>query len=178
MTALASLFRCEKRSRNGTVMHRLGAYPLRSALVIYGSDTLLRPMCSLASAARSGGIVRQDEIRNARRDLGSKPGAVKHAIMADALLQPVRLAFWWDVNAQPVRGLGLPDPGNVIVFAFDCHQPDAGDLRWINAHAAVGHCAVRQRVPDEDCIDRLQIELRAKVHHREIFIIELAMFLS
>lgn len=46
---------------------------------------------------------------------------------------------------------------------------------WIDL-VAVQQLALGQRMPDEHGIDGLQIELRRQVHHREIFVVELARF--
>ena len=49
--------------------------------------------------------------------------------MADAGLQLMRLALGRNVDAQPMRRLGLADAGNVVVLALDRQQRDAADLR-------------------------------------------------
>ena len=51
-------------------------------------------------------------------------------------------------------------------------------LRRIDRLAAMGHLALRQRVLDEHGIDGLQIILRGQVHHREIFVIEIAVLVD
>ena len=71
---------------------------------------------------------RRDEVGNARGDFGAETRAVEHAVMTDARLQPMRLPFGRKVDAQPVRRFGLPDAGNIVVFAFDGQQRHAPDL--------------------------------------------------
>ncbi len=51
-------------------------------------------------------------------------------------------------------------------------------LDGIDRLAAMGHLALRQRVLDEHGLDRLQVILRREVHHREIFVIELAVLVD
>src|SRR4029079_1773009 len=51
------------------------------------------------------------------------------------------------------------------------------DGAGIDALAAMHHLALRQRMADEHGVDRLQIELGGEVHHREIFVVELAVLL-
>src|SRR5438874_12490956 len=79
------------------------------------------------ATAGAAAIVGEDEIGDAGRNLGAEARAVEHAVMADARLQPVRLAFGGDVDAQPVRRLGLADAGNVVVLTLDGEQRDAAD---------------------------------------------------
>ena len=122
-------------------------------------------------------LLREHEIGDARRDLGAEARAVEHAVVADAELQIMRLALRRNVDAQPVRGLGLADAGNVVVLAFDGEQRGVADLARIDRPAAVRHLALRQRVAHEHGLDGLQIELGGEVHHREIFVVELAMLL-
>ena len=81
----------------------------------------------LALRALVAAVVRQDEIGDARRDLGAEARAVEHAVMADARLQVVRLLVVRKVRAELVRRLGLPDAGNVVVLALDGEQRDAPD---------------------------------------------------
>src|SRR3954447_13291214 len=69
-------------------------------------------------AARGTGIIREDEVGDARHDFGAETRAVEHAVMADIGLQPVRLEVVGNVRAQPVRRFGLADAGNVVVLAF------------------------------------------------------------
>ncbi len=76
-----------------------------------------------------------------------------------------------------MRRLGLADAGNVVVLAFDGQQRDALDLARIDRPAAMRHLALRQRVPHEHRIDRLQIELGREIHDREIFVIEFLVLL-
>ena len=47
----------------------------------------------------------------------------------------------------------------------------------VDAAAAMGHLALRQRVADEHGIDGLQIELGGQIHDREIFVVEFAVLL-
>ena len=77
-------------------------------------------------------VVREHEIGHARGDLGAEARAVEHAVMADAGLQPMRLAVGRDVHAKPMRRLGLADAGNVVVLALDRQQRDAADRRRID----------------------------------------------
>ncbi len=42
----------------------------------------------------------------------------------------------------------------------------------------MGHLALRQRMLDEHGFDRLQVILGRKVHHREIFVIELTVLVD
>ena len=59
--------------------------------------------------------------------------------MADPGLQPVRLERVGNIDAQPVRRLGLADAGYIVVLAFDGHQGDVPDLRGIHDIVAVVH---------------------------------------
>ena len=45
----------------------------------------------------------------------------------------------------------------------------------IDRLAAMGHLAFRQRVAHEHSLDRLHVVLGGEVHHRQIFVIELAV---
>ena len=81
-------------------------------------------------------------------------------------------------DAEPVRRLGLAKAGNIVVLALDREQRDAADAGRIDRRAPMGHGAVRQIVAHEHGLDRLQIVLRAQIHHRKIFIVELTVFLG
>ena len=92
--------------------------------------------------------------------------------MADAGLQPMRLAIGRNVAAQAVRRFGLADAGNIVVLALDREQRHALDRGRIDRPAAMGHLALRQRVAHENGLDRLQIEFGREIHHGQIFVVE------
>ena len=98
--------------------------------------------------------------------------------MADRRLHVVGVPVGWDVDAEVVRGLGLAKAGNVVVLAFDREQGDIADRRRIDAYAAMRHLALGQGVADEHGIDGLQVEFRRQVHHRQIFVVEIAVLLG
>src|SRR4051794_11879910 len=89
-------------------------------------------------------VVREHEIRDARRDLGAEARAVEHAIVSDARLQIVHLVLVGDIRAQAMRGLRLTDAGNVVELALDREQRDAADFREIDRLAPMRHAAKRQ----------------------------------
>src|SRR5271168_2413120 len=85
---------------------------------------------TLAGAVERGRLRfphRQNEIGDARRDLGAEARAVEHAVMTDALLQPMGMAVRRDVRAQAVRRFGLADAGNVVELAFDSQERGVRD---------------------------------------------------
>ena len=45
----------------------------------------------------------------------------------------------------------------------------------IDQFAAMLHLALRQRVMDEDGVDGLEIEFGGQIHHRQIFVVEIAV---
>ena len=47
----------------------------------------------------------------------------------------------------------------------------------IDAASAMGHLTLRQRMPHEHCIYRLQIKFRGEIHDREIFVVEFFVLL-
>src|SRR5256885_13666511 len=111
------------------------------------AEVVINPGPSPAAAA---GVVREQAVSNPRRDSGAEARAVEHPVMAHTGLQPMRLALGRDVDAQRMRGLGLPDAGNVVVLALDRHQADAADRSGIDRHPAMGHAPLRQCMADED----------------------------
>src|ERR1700758_3604259 len=100
------------------------------ALVVNNLGLDLRASSSVAprpggGSSRSAACAvahRQHEVGNARSDFGAETRTVEHAVMTHAGLQPVRLPLGRKVDAQPVRGFGLSDAGNIVVLALDREQ--------------------------------------------------------
>src|SRR6202035_2709480 len=91
-------------------------------------------------------IVGHHEVRDPRRDLGAKARSVEHAVMADTRLHPMGPALGGNVEAQPVRRLGLSEARDIVVLALDREQRDAADAGGIDLRAPVRHGALRQSV--------------------------------
>src|SRR6516165_4235895 len=79
------------------------------------------------------------------------------------------------VAAEPMRRLRLSDAANVIAFTLDRHQRNMPDCGRMHLPAAMSHFAFRQQMIDEYRINCLQEEFCGQIHHRTIFIVELAM---
>src|SRR5690606_5556691 len=63
--------------------------------------------------------VRQDEVNDARRDLGAESGTVEDAVVADVRLFVMRLLVVSEIGAQRMRGFGLTTSGDVVLLAFN-----------------------------------------------------------
>ena len=111
-------------------------------------------------------------------DLGTESRAVEDAVMADAHGEIMLTLFMREVGAERVGGLRLADPGDVVALTLDGEEGRPPDRLRPDRPAAMRHLPVRQRVAHEHRIDGLQVELRGQVHHREIFVVELAMLLG
>src|SRR5579864_505903 len=138
-------------------------------------------LAALFSCVSEGRLLvrrRNHEIGNARHDFPLETRAVEDAVMSYALLNVVDTAMSGDRGAQAVGGFGLSKSRNVVVLAFYRHQRDAPDLARINPLAAMGHLALGQSVLDEHGVHGLQIIFRGKIHHRQIFIIEVAVLVD
>ena len=120
---------------------------------------------------------RQDKVGDARSDFGAEARAVEHAVMPHTGLQPMRLPFRRQVDAKPMRGLGLSDTGNIVELALDREQRNTPDLRRIDRAIAMHHLAFGQRVAHEHRVDGLQIEFGGEIHDGEIFVIKLFVLL-
>src|SRR5690606_31859917 len=59
------------------------------------------------------------EVDDARHDVGAEARAVEDPIMPDRRLHVMNVFLRRDVDAEPVRRLGLAETGNVVVLAFD-----------------------------------------------------------
>src|ERR1043165_8595053 len=92
----------------------------------------------LARGYLAAAVVRQHEVRNARRDLGTEARAVEHAVVPDAVLEVVHFVFVGNVRAQALRGFRLPDTRDIVELALDSEQRDAADLRKVDRLAAGG----------------------------------------
>jgi len=81
----------------------------------------------------------------------------------------------WEVLAEVLRGKGLADPRNVVVFTFHSEQPHAANGGKVHRRAAMLHFAFRQCMFDKHGIDGLQKEFGGQIHDT-VFIIKFAMF--
>src|ERR1700730_12186217 len=96
----------------------------RSAATLRGGPSGLNGGPSPGRATSEGGIIRQHEVRNARRDLGAESRAIKDAVVTNRGLHIVRLALARNVGAQRLRCLGLAHSRDIVVLAFDGHERD------------------------------------------------------
>ena len=83
-----------------------------------------------------------------------------------------------NVDAEILRRLGLADAGNVVLLALDRHQAAAADRR--RDRPASPRCVISpfgRLVAHEHGLDRLHVIFGRQVHHREIFVVEFAVFL-
>ncbi len=67
---------------------------------------------------------------------------------------------------------GLADRADIVVLAFDGEDRGTADRAGIDRHAMRHELAARQRLAMKDAIDGLQIEIRRKIHHRRVFVVE------
>src|SRR5208337_5303462 len=63
-----------------------------------------------------------DEPQDSRGDLLAVARAIEHAVMTDSPRQVMHLPRVGDVDAKFLGRIGLADPRNVILLAFDGHQ--------------------------------------------------------
>ena len=76
--------------------------------------------------------------------------------------------------AEVLRGKGLADPRNVVVFTFHSEQSHAPYGRKVHRHGAMLHFAFRQSMFDKHGIDGLQKEFGGQIHDRPVFIVKFA----
>src|SRR5262245_889955 len=122
-------------------------------------------------------ITRQHKVSDAWGNLGAETRTVEHPIMPNGRLHVVNLVFGRNIDAQRVRRLGLADARDIVVLPFHRHQSHALDSTWFDGTAAMGHFTLRQCLADEPRADRLQIATSLQIHHSQIFVVELTMFL-
>src|SRR5215208_5664660 len=137
--------------------------------------------CCPAAARSRRGTVRfliMKERVNTGCNLGCKTRAVEHTKMAHARLHVMHTHRSWDLAAEPVCGLGLAHPRDVVLFALNRHQGDVPDAGEIDRPPAIGHSPFRESMAHEHRINGLKVELSREIHHREIFVVERAMLLS
>ena len=117
--------------------------------------------------------------RMQRSDLLAETGAVEHAVMADLQLQVMQLPARGNVDAKFVaphrsgrrRKCRPSRPSTVI-------SPHLRIAVEIDQLAAMRHLALRQGVADEHRLDRLHVIGGVEVHHRHIFVVEVAVLLG
>ena len=80
-----------------------------------------------------------------------------------------------DSLAEVLRGKGLADPRNVVVFTFHSEQSHAPYGSKVHRHGAMLHFAFRQGMFDKHGIDGLQKEFGGQIHDRPLFIIKFAV---
>ncbi len=103
--------------------------------------------------------MRSNEVIDFRNDFGAEAGAVEHAIVTGARLQMMSLHRGRQVLAQRMGSEGLPNPGDVVLLAFNGHQRHAANSLRIDGPATVDHFSLGERMIEEDCLDGLQIIL-------------------
>src|SRR6185437_8322728 len=113
-----------------------------------------------------------NEIAQQRVDLVVPLLAAEHAVVSDAGLHVVDTAIGANAGTELLRGERLADRADVILFAFDRHQPHAPDRSRVYGTAAEGELAEWQQMVLEHVADGLDVEFGRKIHDSEIFIIE------
>src|SRR6202790_3491028 len=71
-------------------------------------------------------------------DLVVPAAAGEHAVMADAGLHVMDLAIGAYAGAEVLRGERLADRADIVLFAFDRHQPHPLDRGRVHRPAAIG----------------------------------------
>ncbi len=82
----------------------------------------------------------------------------------------------WQTGKQIKRGEALAGRRDVIIFAFDNFDGDAGDFAEINGAATDGKYVLRDLAVLENTLDGREVEFRRHIHHGEVFIIKAVVF--
>src|SRR5437879_12808996 len=97
------------------------------------------------------------EVAHAREDQLAPAPSAEDAVVADARRDEVLAPLARDVQAERVRRLGLPVPGNVVELAFDGEQGDVADRLRPHQLVAHEHPSLRQRAFLEDGFHRVVV---------------------
>src|SRR3546814_1841779 len=92
--------------------------------------------------------------------------------MAHAASHQIFLLALRQVDRVLERRLGLAKARNIIPLTLHGKQGDIGYRCEIDMAAAVPHLALRQQVPLENRVDRLEIELRRHIAHGAILLVK------
>src|SRR3546814_2708473 len=114
----------------------------------------------------SAPMVGLDELFHHGRILLAPAPTVENAVMAHAASHQIFLLALRQVDRVLERRLGLAKARNIIPLTLHGKQGDIGYRCEIDMAAAVPHPALRQQVPLENRVDRLEIELRRQIAHR------------
>src|ERR1700674_2939505 len=102
-------------------------------------------------------MIAENEIGDARGDLGAETRSVEYPIMPDAEREVMCFALARDVDAKRMRGLRLADAGNVVLLAFHREQSHVADRARVDRLGAMRHLAPLQRVAHAKPIDGAHI---------------------
>src|SRR5436309_13612485 len=135
---------------------------------------LLRALRYEKNAARKSGSepVFQDEVTYAGKNHLAPAPSAEDAVVADARRDEVLAPLARDVQAERVRRLGLPVPGNVVELAFDGEEGDVADRLRPHQLVAHEHPSLRQREFLEHGFHRVEVVLGGHVEHGVVFVIE------
>ena len=95
--------------------------------------------------------------------------------MADAFLHIMQAPRRGNLGAQLLRRICLAHSRNIVLFTLHRENRRPMDRVQVDHRAAVTVQPQRNRVLDEHFFHGLEIELRRQVHHREIFVVEVAV---
>src|SRR3989442_2553965 len=112
------------------------------------------------------------EVAHAREDQLAPAPSAEDAVVADAGRDEVLAPLARDVQAERVRRLGLPVPGNVVELAFDGEEGDVADRLRPHQLVAHEHATLRQREFLEHGFDRVEVVIGGHVEHGVVFIVE------